>query len=45
MALYEHRPTATRATVTLTRDKFRTVCARVKEIHRQLSLWPTRVEL
>jgi len=42
MALYEHRPTAARTTVTLVRDKFRTVRARAKEVHRQLGLWPAR---
>ena len=44
MALCEHRPTTTRTTVTLVRDKFRSVHARTKEIHRQLGLWPTPVE-
>jgi len=43
MALYEHRPTAGRTTVTLQRDRFRTVGARAKEIHRQLGLWPRPV--
>jgi hypothetical protein len=44
MALYEHRPTAARTTVTLLRDKFRTVRARAREIHRQLGLWPTPID-
>ena len=44
MALFEHRPTARRTTVKLARDQFRTVGARVKEIHRQLGLWRTPVK-
>jgi hypothetical protein len=37
-AQYVHRPTAVRTTVTLERDKFRSIRARTQEIHRQLGL-------
>jgi hypothetical protein len=44
VAVSDCRPTATRAAVTLPRDKFLSGRARVKEIHRQLGLWPTPTE-
>ena len=44
LAVYDCKSALTRTTVTRVRDKFRTVRARTKEIHRQLGLWPTPAE-
>jgi hypothetical protein len=41
LALYEHRPTMARISVTLAREKFRSISQRAAEIHRQLGMTKT----
>jgi hypothetical protein len=38
VAVYDYRATSARKTVTLARDQFRSIRARLNEIHRQLGL-------